>query len=165
MSVLQMGEEAYLPTVICSRDKDLNMVPGWHYSWPIGNQEPKEMWWQSPIGGLRCFYSQLLTGDSVDNILGLFRVGEKHALVASVKEANNESEMLAIVYKAYYERFRNYAKKFIIENGQLLWMMRKENERWNPWDGTKEDLLFKTEEILKESSNLKVVESLHNDIV
>ena len=28
-------------TIICSRDKDLRMVPGWHYSWECGKQGEK----------------------------------------------------------------------------------------------------------------------------
>ena len=34
------GDEVpYAGTVICSRDKDLNMIPGWHYVWPAGKQK------------------------------------------------------------------------------------------------------------------------------
>ena len=136
----------FTSTVICSRDKDLNMVPGWHYSWPTSNSPEKPLWFQDEIGGLREFYTQLLTGDTVDNVLGLFGVGPKAACVKRVQGMGTEREMFDECFARYSERFGSYAKQFMLENGQLLWMQRSAEDRWNPWTDGRVDQ-WKEEEI------------------
>ncbi len=121
-------------TVICSRDKDLSMVPGWHYSWACGKSKEQPMWWQDEIGGLQCFYKQLLTGDTVDNIPGLFGVGEKSTLVKKLMEFSTEAEMFAHTFKQYSDRFGSYSEQFIRENGRLLWMQRDRQDRWDGFE-------------------------------
>ena len=121
-------------TVICSRDKDLDMVPGYHYSWSAGKQKEKEMWWQDEIGGLRCFYSQLLTGDSTDNIPGLYGVGKSSKLLSQLLDMGDELSMYEHVLNQYELRFGSYAEQFLIENARLLWMLREEGEMWLPPD-------------------------------
>lgn len=119
-------------TVICSRDKDLHMIPGWHYVWPAGNQKEK-LWFQDELSAIRCFYRQLLIGDrSTDNILGLYGVGASSQLVKNVENADEERVMFGIVYKAYQDRFGSYAWQFMIENAALLWMLREEPEDKHP---------------------------------
>lgn len=125
-------------TVICSRDKDLNMVPGWHYNWGCGNQKEIKMWWQDEIGGLRCFYKQLLTGDPVDNILGLYNVGPRAECVKRLNSLGEERSLYLSVLEEYEKRFGSYAEQFLIEHGRLLWMRRHEGEMWSP-PSTKED--------------------------
>lgn len=116
-------------TVICSKDKDLLMVPGYHYNWA----KPEEgVWWQDEIPALRSFYCQLVTGDPVDNIPGLYGVGAKSKLIADIKCMDSECDMLNRVYEEYVKRFGAYAEQFITENGRLLWMRRKEGELWVP---------------------------------
>ena len=119
-------------TVICSRDKDLDMVPGWHYNWGAGNQKEKPMWWQDEINGLRSFYSQLLTGDSVDNIPGLYGVGKNSKVLDKLGSCSTELDMYNLVYSQYDLRFGSYAEQFLLENARLLWMLREEGELWEP---------------------------------
>lgn len=121
-------------TVICSRDKDLDMVPGWHYGWPTTTCKERPLWFQSELGGLRCFYKQLLTGDTTDSVLGLYNVGDKAACVQRLKNCDDERSMFDNVWVEYEKRFGNYAKDFMLENGQLLWMQRTSDDRWNPWE-------------------------------
>lgn len=115
-------------TVICTRDKDLDMIPGYHYSWKCGNQNEKHVWLQDDTGALRCFYAQLLTGDSVDNIPGLYGVGSSSQLVRNVHAATDEHSMYEIVRVAYEARFGSYWKKFLEENAQLLWILRTQDK-------------------------------------
>lgn len=112
-------------TIICTIDKDLMMVPGWHYNW-----QHDEKSFVTEIEGLRFFYQQLLTGDSCDNIKGLYGVGPKSTLIKKLNEFDTEEDMFNHVFKAYEDRFGSYAKQFIIENGRLLWMMRNEDDDW-----------------------------------
>lgn len=113
-------------TVICSRDKDLHMIPGWHYVWPCGNQQEK-FFFQVQEDAIRHFYRQLLTGDrSTDNILGLYGVGASSKLVKHLDEIDTELEMFKHVLKCYEDRFGSYATQFMYETGALLWMLREE---------------------------------------
>lgn len=120
----------YCETIICTIDKDLEMVPGWHYRWAKGSSPEIGPWFQTEIGGLRCFYKQLLTGDSVDNIKGLHGVGTKSKLLSKIDDMETEAEMFSHVYTEYYKRFGTYADQFMLENGRLLWMLREEGELW-----------------------------------
>ena len=117
-------------TVICSRDKDLRMVPGWHYVWPAWTQPEQKPFYVTELDGLRAFYSQLLTGDRVDNILGLYGVGVKSACVQRLKEYGTELEMFAEVKAQYEMRFGSYWDMFMCENGRLLWMLRSKDDDW-----------------------------------
>lgn len=123
-------DEPYSETIICTIDKDLEMVPGWHYRWAKGSSPEVEPWLQTEIGGLRCFYKQLLTGDPVDNIKGLHGVGKKSTLLSKIDDMETEAEMFSHVYTEYYKRFGTYADQFMLENGRLLWMLREEGELW-----------------------------------
>lgn len=116
-------------TVICSRDKDLHMIPGWHYTWPAGKQHEKELWYQDWTGAWRAFFSQLLTGDATDNIPGLFGVGPSSSLVKHVTQLTDPVEMCSYVKQEYVKRFGFYWDIFFFENADLLWIMRKEDER------------------------------------
>lgn len=112
-------------TVICSRDKDLHMIPGWHYTWPCGKQK-EQYWFQDEVNALRCFYKQLLTGDATDNILGLHGVGSSSVLLKKLDEMETEQEMFSHVKEQYEKRFGSYWWKFLLENAQLLWILREE---------------------------------------
>lgn len=131
-SIEAIKELGIARTVICSRDKDLNMVPGLHYTWECGKQKEKPLWWQDEVGGFRCFYKQLLMGDTCDNILGLFGVGQRSKIVSSLDDVNSDADMYRIVFNEYEKRFGSYAKKFLIENARLLWMLRSPDDEWVP---------------------------------
>jgi hypothetical protein len=132
LSIAQYQAEDKRSTVICSRDKDLNMVPGYHYSWGAGKQKEKGLWWQDEINGLRAFYCQLLTGDSTDNIPGLYGVGGSSKLLTHVREFDREYDMYLFALAEYTKRFGTYAERFLIENARLLWMQSYEGELWSP---------------------------------
>ena len=120
-----------LNTVICTIDKDLDMVPGLHYRWSKGNVKEILTWYQDPIGGLRCFYSQCLTGDSVDNIPGLRGIGPKSSHLSKLQEFDEASEMVGYVRSRYREWYGNYGDEFLLEVGRLLWMRSEVGELWN----------------------------------
>lgn len=69
-------------SVLCSKDKDLQMCPGWHINWDTGELEYVEGFGHIELDrskaspkirgkGTAYFWCQLLTGDSADNIQGL----------------------------------------------------------------------------------------------
>jgi hypothetical protein len=107
--------------IIMSIDKDLDMIRGWHYNfikntkYLINDQE-----------AIKHFYTQILTGDRVDNIVGLKGVGPKKA-EKILQDCVTEADM----YKAVLEAYDNDEER-VLENGQLLWIRRKENQIWSP---------------------------------
>jgi hypothetical protein len=60
--------------IICSRDKDLTTVPGWHYRWSCGKDQPEVLpHFMSIFESNRFFFYQCLIGDATDNICGCGR--------------------------------------------------------------------------------------------
>lgn len=117
-------------TVICTLDKDLDMVPGYHYRWSKGNVKEIPLWFQTEVGGLRCFYKQLLLGDTVDNIHGLYGVGPKSNYISAIDEMDDEGTMVRHVLALYRKWYGNYAEQFMTECGKLLWMKRTLEDDW-----------------------------------
>lgn len=107
--------------IIASIDKDFLQVPGLHY-----NFARNQFIYIGKDDGLKNFYKQILTGDSVDNIVGLHRVGPVTAdkMLDGLK---TEEELWEAVVKAY-----DGDTDRIIENARLLWLRRKEGELWEP---------------------------------
>jgi len=105
-------------------DKDLNQLPGWHY-----NPVKDEKYHVTEEEGHRSFYTQLLTGDRIDNILGLDGIGPKKA-EKILKDAKTELEMYEAV-KAAYEK-NGVSHERLLESGNLLWLRRKRNQLYQP---------------------------------
>lgn len=142
-------------TIICSRDKDLRMIPGWHFSWGMGLQEywgpnlvdylgevsievrdviPKDpakrpyKKYKCRGTGIKFFYAQCIMGDPTDNIPGLKGTGD---LVAfnTINPCNSELECHKAVLKCYKQYGGD--EILLLEQARLLWMVRERNE-----DGT-----------------------------
>lgn len=122
--------------VVCTIDKDLNTVPGWHY-----NLNKKELEWINNQEAARFFYTQMITGDTVDNIKGPhgygkafakreFDIVEEHPSYTSTEEiiAGYETSVINL-YKSVYKE--NWYLRFI-ETGRLLHMQRYPRELWQP---------------------------------
>ena len=124
-----LGINQTADTIIASIDKDLDQVPGMHYSWPIvrkGNivREGK-IYEVSKIEGLRSFYRSLLVGDRTDNIFGVDGIGKVKA-AAMIDNLETEEEMferVAELYQGDMDRLRI--------NGDCLWIQRQEHQRWS----------------------------------
>lgn len=106
---------------IVSIDKDFDQVPGWHY-----NFVKKEKYFVTEEEGLRSFYTQILTGDRVDNIIGLKGIGPVKA-EKILKDCKTEREYYDTCVKAYDGDIAR-----VTENGSLLWLRRYPNQLWQP---------------------------------
>lgn len=106
---------------ICSIDKDLDMLRGKHY-----NFVKDTFYTVTEEEALFNFYKQILTGDRVDNIIGLKGIGDVKAK-RILKECNNENEMYLAILKAYEGN-----EQRVLENAQLLWIRREPNQIWQP---------------------------------
>jgi hypothetical protein len=103
-------------------DKDLNQLPGWHYN-PIKGEE----YFVTVEEGAKSFYLQLLTGDRIDNIVGLNGIGPVKA--AKLLTGLTKDHELYQAVRAAYESKEEPVER-ILENGQLLWLSRYEGQRW-----------------------------------
>ena len=119
-------------TIICTVDKDLDTVPGWHYNWRKGDP-----YFIEELEAHKFLYKQLLTGDTVDNIPGLYGVGEKSKVLRTIDSCTTEQKMFEVCREEYEKRFGSYWTQFMTENYRLLRMLRSQNEA----DGAKEAVL------------------------
>ena len=133
-------------TIICSRDKDLRMCPGWHYSWECGKQPShgpvhvdfETVGWLEKkddgkvIGyGDKFFFYQLLTGDVVDNIPGCKGAGAVKAFNL-LDPLESKEQCYNAVVQLYQKVYPDTWKTYIREQANLLWMVRELNEDGSP---------------------------------
>ena len=113
-------------TVICSIDKDMDMIPGLHYNWRNNSKYTVD-----EKSALRTFYKQLLTGDAVDNIRGVPGIGKVRA-ERMLEGLTTEAEMYEAVFAAYRRAndTDEEATDELNENARLLWIWRKERDEW-----------------------------------
>jgi hypothetical protein len=121
-----LGQAQTDSTILASNDKDLNSIPGHHYNWSIGKSVAKS-YEISKVEAKRNFFSQCLTGDATDNILGLFGVGVKSTHVKALSQMEVDEDMYQLVLGQYDKRFGSYAERFLLENSQLLWIRQAES--------------------------------------
>lgn len=130
-------------TIICTRDKDLRMVEGWHFGWECGKQVSfgpelvdKKGWLKEINGdikgvGLKFFFYQMLVGDTVDNIAGCPKVGPKKAFKL-LSECTTKKEHEDAVRASYEAVYGDEYMKYLEENSRLLWMIRELDKEGNP---------------------------------
>jgi DNA polymerase I len=78
IGILATADLKWLPTerVICSVDKDLDNVPGWHFNW---RKPEKGVYYVTEREADRNFLFQTLTGDATDGYPGIPGIGPKKA--------------------------------------------------------------------------------------
>jgi hypothetical protein len=103
-------------TIICTIDKDLDCIPGFHYNW---NKMLK--YYVTPEEALVNFWCQVLTGDTVDNIHGLKGIGPKKA--QKILESTEAKDHKQTVLQAYLDAGRT-EEEFNL-NCRLIWILRK----------------------------------------
>lgn len=136
-------------TCIAHADKDINMIPGWH--WSLGKEE--RLYWVSEVDAWRTFFTQLITGDpQVDNIPGLCQLTGKMAtkkIKDPIQSMDDPKQMLEYVYNIWDERAPASIMKMdedgdpyeckwdttevLSEIGNLLWMRRHPGETWEEY--------------------------------
>jgi hypothetical protein len=140
-------------TVIATRDKDLETVPGWHFKWWIKDgrdragqvvpeqrrlAEKGEIYWVTQVDAHRNFYTQCLLGDTSDNIPGLYGVGKKSDWIKQLYGMETELEMYTHVHEKYIKYYKNYGTQFLYEVANLLHMQRCIGDVWEAPDGIQE---------------------------
>ena len=105
--------------VVVTVDKDMLQLPCEHYN-PVRREWQTVTEWE----GLKFFYTQILTGDKADNIIGLMGIGPVKAKKI-LEECHTEAELYLACVVAYEG---DTAK--VLENGRLLWLRRYIGQLW-----------------------------------
>lgn len=114
-------------SIICSIDKDLKQVPGYHYDFVKQREVHID-----EIDGYFNFYSQLILGDRSDNVFGF----DGKARTTIPKFLQEHFDQLALFDNEYamfeYVRDMYQDDERLLKNGRLLWIKRSEQEElWN----------------------------------
>ena len=106
---------------VASIDKDMLQIPCWHFNFVKGTMVKVDA-----FEGIKFFYTQILTGDKADNIVGLYKVGPVKA-GKILDGCDDEDDLWDAVLKAYDGDVGR-----VVENARLLWLRRFEGEMWLP---------------------------------
>ena len=127
-----MGIAQTSTTIICTNDKDLDNVPGLHYNWSP-SRKCNGVYCLSEVESLRHFYTQILTGDGVDNIPGLYKLTGKMAtkkFKEPINELLNEVDMFNYVKSVYAGcGIENFEDVYVYAD--CLWILREDRLRWS----------------------------------
>ena len=105
--------------VIVTIDKDLQCISGEFF-----NPRTEEVFNVTPEVANKHYYTQLLTGDSTDNIRGLHRVGPKTA----EKWLSGTKDYKDLVLSKYKEAYGSDYEDVITFVGSLIHILRKEHD-------------------------------------
>ena len=107
--------------LVASIDKDMLQIPCFHY-----NLSKRRFSVVGESQGLKFFYTQILTGDTADNIIGLYKCGPVKAKKLLL-DCHSEIELWDACVSAY-----DGNEDRVIENARLLWLRREVGEIWEP---------------------------------
>jgi len=120
-----MGIAASSPSRGCiavTIDKDLRSVPGWHWN-PDKEAEPVLV---SEEEADRNFHLQWLTGDTTDNIPGIWKMGPAKAakIIDSVSVSNRTAAVLATYEQALDRNKNRYSYDYCIAMARCVRILR-----------------------------------------
>lgn len=108
-------------TIIVSNDKDMDMIPGYHYNWIKG-----EEYFVNDEDADKMLFWQMLVGDTTDNIPGISKIGTKRA--SDLLAGKSVEESRAIVREKYLQQYGSEWERYYREVGTLLWIRRQPDE-------------------------------------
>lgn len=130
MGIAQMeAQKAGKQSIIATNDKDLDMIPGLHYNWSPSKID-RGVYEVDELEGMRHFYTQLISGDSTDNIPGIFRATGRKAsaqMKNGLEFLYTEQEMYKYVLSLYDNN-----EEFVHMIAPLLWIKRHKGQVWSP---------------------------------
>jgi 5'-3' exonuclease len=113
-------------SIIVHLDKDMDQIPGRHYSWELKRKgvvvREAKKYYVTEDEGNRFFFYQLLVGDSTDNIKGIPRIGKVKA--NSILSGNSIREWYEATRDAYG------ADEELDMNAQCVYIWRKLGDNW-----------------------------------
>lgn len=115
-------------TIICTIDKDLRCIPGHHFNFVKGVIDYVPM----QEANLN-FWTQVLTGDTTDNIVGLPKYGPKAAEKVLAGSDGSWVDLYTRVKREYEKVYDHEAEQKFKEMATLIWILR---EPFKNFDGT-----------------------------
>lgn len=113
-------------TVIATIDKDLNTVPGLHY-----NFVSRRSYNVTPAEAVKFFWTQMVSGDTVDNVPGVPGYGAAKAEKYLAEfDGTDEAALREHVRALYVQSYGDSAEEVMKEMGQLLYIRKRPDEWW-----------------------------------
>lgn len=110
-------------TVICSIDKDMKMIPGWHFNWV-----KDELMYQTIHNANMFLFYQMLVGDTSDNIPGIDKIGDKRAIDLIESHGRDLDRVRQAVKELYQKQYGPDWERAYHEVGSLLYIRRRPGE-------------------------------------
>ena len=128
MGMMASGGKAIAVTI----DKDLRAVPGWHWN-PDKELEPTLV---DELMADRNFYTQWLTGDSTDNVPGVWKLGPKKA--ATLLDSTPPQNWKSLVLATYEQKTDKDGNKYTLDYAlsQAICVRILRNGEYNKQDST-----------------------------
>jgi 5'-3' exonuclease len=120
--IAMAAHKANYNACVVSTDKDFKQLPCWHQ-----NPTTNVLSLQSTDDAITYFYTQMLTGDTVDNIKGVMGIGP----VKAAKLLEGHEGDAKAMYKVVLDAYEGDVDR-VLENGRLLHLRRTEGEMWEP---------------------------------
>lgn len=114
-----MGQAQTTETCIATIDKDLDMIPGMHY-----NFNTTDLYYNDEIGADEFFLTQLISGDSVDNIVGIPKYGTKKAQKVVESFQGDHVGLIEEIRALYEDHYPGEGEAVMKEMAALLWILR-----------------------------------------
>jgi 5'-3' exonuclease len=108
--------------VVCTTDKDLKMIPGKHY-----HLKTKQMITVSQHEAWMSYHQQLLMGDSVDSIPGIWKMGPIKSSKA-LKDCETLESFQEVVLNEYIKAYGDRWREELDLTGKLVHLWRWEND-------------------------------------
>ncbi len=118
-----LGLEQTENTVLCTLDKDLDMIAGRHYNW-----KKDQLYDVLQENADRFFMEQWLAGDSTDNIVGIPRVG-----LPTAKKYLSDCTSIYQMHRVVQHYYDPFGEEYMAEMASLIWMQRKEYITYKEW--------------------------------
>ena len=112
-------------TCIVSIDKDLDMIPGWHY-----NFVKKRPYWVTLNDANVSLFRQMITGDRTDNIPGITGLGEVKAQKIVDECGGDLVRLKNTVLDLYTKQYGEKGQEAFDEVASLLWILRTDKCNW-----------------------------------
>lgn len=118
--------------IAVTNDKDLDQIPGWHFNWVTN-----ELYRVSPKDGAFALYSQILSGDATDTVVGIPGIGPSKA-AKLLEGARNTSDLYQRTWSAYQSHAGEIGLEgqdlydYFIEQANLVYILKEVGERYKP---------------------------------
>jgi len=104
--------------IICSDDKDLDMIPGRHY-----NIKHNKLYDVSELEAMSNYYQQLIKGDQNDSIPGIYMLGPVKAKKL-VHHCRTHEEFQSVVINEYILAYDDKWYDYLLSNGKMIHILR-----------------------------------------